>query len=113
MGMFDTIYIHDNRMKCKNGHDLSGHDFQTKDLTDSLATWAIKGGILKLEEWLWKENAWEPKPKSGLIRVYTTCDNCEETRDNNGVRELNNWAEFFITIKDGSVVNIARNDEND
>lgn len=113
MGMFDTVYIHDNRMKCKNGHDLSGQDFQTKCLTNSLAAWVIKNGFLKLEKWPWHDNVWEPTPKTGTISVYTTCDNCEEFRDNNGVRELNNWAEFLITIKDGTVVKIDRNEQDD
>jgi hypothetical protein len=111
MGMYDTVYIHDNRMKCKNGHDMSGQDFQTKDLTNTLSTWVLKKGRLKLEQH--NDEVWEPVAKSGVIRVYTTCDNCDRTRDNNGVLELNNWAQFFITIKDGAVVNIQMDKEND
>jgi hypothetical protein len=108
MGMFDTIYIYDNRVKCKNGHDLSGHDFQTKDLTNTMAEWFIKGGVLKLDASSWSVSAWAPAPKTGIIYACEICELCEDARLNNGVLEKNSLVDFKISFVDGVVETIER-----
>lgn len=74
MGMFDTIVVADKLPASQEmidlGLDINNHDFQTKDLDNSLSLYHIQGGRLLLQRY--KTEEWiegDPKGKSIMDRV--------------------------------------------
>lgn len=70
MGMFDRYVVSGTEFVCSEGHDLSGEEFQGKDLDCSLATHAILDGTLSVSD------GQELPRWTTTIFVGATCSQC-------------------------------------
>lgn len=74
MGLFDYVKVSGPEFKCSEGHDLSGEEFQTKDLGCTMGNATIADGKLTTTPSDWGA----PFIPGGmaLIEIYCNCTRC-------------------------------------
>lgn len=73
MGLFDYVSVAGPEFRCSEGHDLSGEEFQTKDLGCTMG-YASIGKRISISDGGWGET--QPSPFTGAIEIYTDCKRC-------------------------------------
>jgi len=80
MGLFDTVTVRDARFVCSEGHDLSGEEFQTKDLGCTMGSAAIDTvSAPDTKHLTLYGGGWNRPPRLpflGRIHVYCSCSSC-------------------------------------
>lgn len=105
MGCFDYVSVSDPQFKCSEGHDLSGSEFQTKDLGETMGDSSIDDGVLTYQPGRWGDP--EPNPFTGTIEIYTSCQQCPAFVQNKTWNEVATWVEFSVVVKENAIRSVT------
>ena len=127
MGMFDRIIDLDGKLKCAEGHVLK--DFQTKDLTNTMTRFYLRGNRLyetvKTRETLEPGETTVREVKEHILQeyvlgyrtvaIYAACPQCKPVRfqqkgdrgwiDNIGEKQP--WNDFELKFGDRALVSVT------
>lgn len=73
MGLFDRVQVAGEAFRCSEGHDLSGQEFQTKDLGCTMGHWLIA------DRFSGEDGGFGDPPEhpfSGSVEIYAECSMC-------------------------------------
>lgn len=124
MGMFDYVVCYDGQFKDAEGNELSS--FQTKSLSDTMATYMIIGRqFVKLgksyrksvsPKWIVTAQKVEPTTENATVIIYTSADSIKPVLtkgqwDWKRIQEHHPWVEFAVSVDNGVVekVRVVKN----
>jgi hypothetical protein len=105
MGLYDHVRADREEFKCSEGHDLGGVEFQTKDLGETMGEWAL-GETLSGQDGGYNEPP--PRPFSGRISIYASCEECPAFVQADTLNLCACWVEFEVEIVEDRVRKVAR-----
>ncbi len=106
MGLFDYVSVQGAAFVCSEGHDLSGEEFQTKDLGSTMGSACLEDGQITIIPGDWGE---PPKlPFLGRMHIYCTCRQCPAFVQAKTMNLCGAWVEFEVTIVDDKIRSVTR-----
>lgn len=108
MGMFDYARVSGEVFRCSEGHDLTGEEFQTKDLQCIMGTAHIdEDGPFRFEYGGWGPDDF-PKNFTGKVEVYACCPECPAFVQAGTLNLCDRSVAFSVSIFVDSVESVKR-----
>lgn len=113
MGMFDWAHCNGPEFVCSEGHDLSGEEFQTKDLDCTLGDVVIEGGRVQFHDSGLRfdgQGLGPPavSPYTGTIDVGCTCKKCPAFVQAKTFNLIGTDVSFDVEIVNDEVKSVTR-----
>lgn len=111
MGMFDYVRVSGPEFVCSEGHDLSGEEFQTKDLGCTLGYATIRSGRMHFEPHLIERgrSAEDYQRFPRVISIGCTCSRCPGFVQANTGNPVGCDVDFEVDlVYDGTVLHARR-----
>ena len=105
MGLYDDVSCYREDCKCSEGHDLSGSDFQTKDLGCGMGAFVIEETLTGTPGDYGDEIK---RPFLGRVSFYTTCKECPAFVQARTYNLVGMWVTFEAEIVYDKVVTFTR-----
>lgn len=105
MGLFDRVAVSRPEFQCSEGHDLTGAEFQTKDLGETMGYAEIDDRIT-IRDGGWGDT--QQSPFSGTIEIYTDCEMCPAFVQDTTFNLHPTCVEFTVEIERDVVRKITR-----
>ncbi len=112
MGVYDSVCVQGpHRWTCSEGHDLTGVEWQTKDLGCTMGSWTLAA---RLDGTPGSEGEQIELPFTGRIAIYTDCTRCPALFDelDAGGNVIVPWIEFEVDVVDSVVRGAERVSES-
>lgn len=103
MGLFDCVSVSGKQFACADGHSVEGCDFQTKDLGCTMGS-AHVSDMLTLQSG--KYGCAPRQPFTGVIEIYSTCEQCPAAVQRGTGNILGTCVEFEVEIFRNTVTNL-------
>jgi hypothetical protein len=108
MGLFDYVTVSGPAFVCSEGHDLSGEEFQTKDLGCTMGDAEI-GDRIEIHDGGYGDSV--DRPLTSTIEIYCSCRKCPALVQAETFNTHATSVEFEIKIADDIVVAVQRTSE--
>lgn len=98
MGLYDSVTVTGSGWTCPEGHDLTGEDWQTKDLGETMGGWTFGEPGSEIVES--RHGAYNDVEIESVIRIYTSCPKCPHMLQAKTYNVLDLWVEYELAMAD-------------
>lgn len=106
MGLFEWVFVDDERFVCSERHALSGSEFQSKDFGCRMGYVNIDHGVMTLTDGGCSLGT--PEPDAPTVLVYTSCRQCPAFVQRGTGNLVDCSVEFELILEGSAVMGVKR-----